>query len=64
MLTQAQQNVIQESLIRGVARNRKDASEAGCAALRKQLQELLEEEVAKQRAAARAEAEVSGSNPF
>ena len=33
MLTQPQQDVIQELLIRGVARNRRDAYEAGYAAL-------------------------------
>ena len=64
MLTQSQQDIIQESLIRGVARNRKDAYEAGCEALRRQLQELLEEEMAKEKAAARAEAEAIGRNPF
>jgi hypothetical protein len=64
MLTQEQQNIIRQSLVRGVARNRKDACEAGCAALRRQLQELLEEEEAKQNAAARAEAEAIGRIPF
>jgi hypothetical protein len=61
MLTQEQEYIIRQSL---VARNRKDACEVGCAALRRQLQELLAEEEAKQNAAARAEAEAIGRNPF
>ena len=48
MLTQEQEYIIRQSLVRGVARNRKDACEVGCAALRRQLQELLTEEEAKQ----------------
>ena len=64
MLTQEQEYIIRQSLVSGVARNRKDACEVGCAALRRQLQELLTEEEAKQNAAARAEAEAIGRNPF
>ena len=64
MLTQEQEYIIRQSLVRGVARNRKDACEVGCAALRKRLQQLLAEEEAKQNAAARAEAEAIGRNPF
>ena len=64
MLTQEQEYIIWQSLVRGVARNRKDACEVGCAALRKRLQQLLAEEEAKQNAAARAEAEAIGRNPF
>jgi hypothetical protein len=52
--TQEQDDVIQQALMRALAKNRKEAYEAGCAALRRQLQELLEEENAKQKAAARA----------
>jgi hypothetical protein len=48
----------------GVARNRKEACETGCASLRRQLQELVEEENAKQKAAARAETETIGRALF
>jgi hypothetical protein len=64
MVTQEQDEVIQQALVRGLVKNRKDAYEAGCAALRRQLQELVEEESAKEKAAARGVAEAIERNPF
>jgi hypothetical protein len=62
VVTQEQEGVIQYAVMRGLAKNRNEAYEAGCAALRRQLQELLQEENAKQKAAARAEAEAIAHN--
>lgn len=64
MLTQEQEYIIRPSLVCGVARSRKDACEVGCAARRRQLQELLAEKEARHVAAARAETEATGRNPF
>jgi hypothetical protein len=64
MLTQEQDYIIQQALMRGLAKNRKEAYEAGCQALRRQLQELRDEENAKQKAAVRAEADAIARNPF
>ena len=50
--------------MRGLAKSRKEAYEAGCKTLRRQLQKLREEENAKQKAAARAESEAIARNPF
>jgi predicted metal-binding protein len=48
----------------GLVKNHQEAYELGCAALRRQLQELKDEEAAKHEAAARAEAEAIASNEF
>ncbi len=64
MMTQEQEHVIAQALMRGLVKNHKEAYEAGCAALRRQLQELEEEEAAKREAAALAEAEAIARNEF
>ena len=64
MMTQEQEHVIAQALMRGLVKNHKEAHEAGCAALRRQLQELQEEENAKLDAAARAEAEAIARSQF
>ena len=64
MMTQEQEHVIAQALMRGLVKNHKEAYEAGCAALRRQLQELQEEENAKLDAAARAEAEAIARSQF
>lgn len=64
MMTQEQEHVIAQALMRGLVKNHAEAYEAGCAALRRQLQELKEEEAAKLEAAARAEAEAVALNQF
>jgi hypothetical protein len=64
MVIHEQDEVVRQAIVRGLVRNRKDAHEAGCAALRRQLQELVEEESAKEKAAARAGAEAIERNPF
>lgn len=64
MITQEQEDVIAQALLRGLVKNHKEAYEAGCAALRRQLQELQDEENAKRNAATRAEAEAIASNAF
>jgi hypothetical protein len=64
MMTREQEDVIDHAVIRGVVRNHKEAYEAGCAALRRQLRELKEEEDAKREAAARAEADAVARNQF
>ena len=58
MLTSEQEHVVAQSVLRGIVKNHQEAYEAGCSALRRQLQELTEEESAKHAAAARAEAQV------
>jgi ABC-type Zn uptake system ZnuABC Zn-binding protein ZnuA len=64
MMTREQEHVIEQALVRGLVKNHREAYEAGCAALRRQLQELKEEEAAKLEAAARAEAEAIALNQF
>jgi len=64
MMTQEQEHVIAQALMRGLVKNHKEAYEAGCAALRRQLRELQEEENAKLDAAARAEAEAIARSQF
>lgn len=64
MMTREQENVIEQALVRGLVKNHPEAYEMGCAALRRQLRELEEEETAKREAAARAEAEAVARNPF
>jgi len=64
MMTQEQEHVIAQALMRGLVKNHKEAHEAGCAALRRQLRELQEEENAKLDAAARAEAEAIARSQF
>ncbi|MBV8772701.1 MAG: hypothetical protein JO166_10310 [Deltaproteobacteria bacterium] len=64
MMTLEQQHVIDEAVSRGIVKNHKAAYEAGCAALRRQLDELKREEQAKIEAAARAEAEAIARNQF
>ena len=64
MMTREQEHVIEQAVVRGLVKNHKEAYEAGCAALRRQLQELQDEESAKRNAATRAEAEAIASNPF
>jgi ABC-type Zn uptake system ZnuABC Zn-binding protein ZnuA len=64
MMTQEQEHVIAQALMRGLVKNHAEAYEAGCSALRRQLRELEEEEAAKLQVAARAEAEAIASNEF
>ena len=64
MMTQEQEHVIAQALMRGLVKNHKEAYEAGCAALRRQLQELQEEENAKLQAATQAESEAIARNQF
>jgi hypothetical protein len=64
MMNREQEYVIEQALVRGVVKNHAEAHEAGCAALRRQLCELDEEEKAKHEAAARAEAEAIARNQF
>jgi hypothetical protein len=64
MMNREQESVIEQALVRGLVKNHREAYEAGCAALRRQLRELEEEEAAKREAAARAEAEAVARNPF
>lgn len=64
MMTREQQHVFDEAVTRGIVTNHKAAYEIGCAALRRQLTELKEEEKAKCDAAARAEAEAIARNQF
>lgn len=62
MMTQEQQRVFEEAVTRGLVKNHRQAYETGCAILRRQLQELKDEEKAKLQAAARAEAEALARN--
>jgi hypothetical protein len=64
MMTQEQQHIFEQAVIRGIVSNYKQAYEAGAAALRRQLDELKQEEKAKLEAAARAEAEAIARNQF
>ena len=64
MMTREQENVVEQALVRGVVKNHREAYEMGCAALRRQLRELEDEEAAKREAAARAESEAVARNPF
>ena len=64
MMTKEQEYVIAQALVRGLVKNHTEAYEAGCAALRRQLRELKEEDNAKSAAAARAESEALDHNPF
>lgn len=57
MLTREQEQIIDQALIRGSVKSHREAHEMGCAALRRQLQELEQEEAAKVAAALRAEHE-------
>jgi predicted metal-binding protein len=64
MMNPEQDHVIAQALMCGLVKNHQEAYELGCAALRRQLQELKDEEAAKHEAAARAEAEAIASNEF
>jgi hypothetical protein len=64
MMTREQERIFDEAVTRGIVKNHKAAYEIGCAVLRRQLDELREEEKAKQEAAARAEAEAIARNQF
>lgn len=64
MMTREQEHVTEQALVCGLVKSHTEAHEIGCAALRRQLQELKEEEVAKLEAAARAEAEAVALNQF
>lgn len=64
MMTREQEHVFEQAVLRGLVKNHQQAYEAGFAALRRQLQELEEEEAAKREAAARAESEAVARNPF
>ena len=64
MMSREQEHVIEQAVVRGLVRNHKEGHEMGCAALRRQLRELEEEEAAKREAAARAESEAVARNPF
>jgi hypothetical protein len=64
MMTREQEHVFEQAALRGLVKNRQQVFEIGCAALRRQLQELEEEEAAKREAAARAESEAIARNPF
>ena len=64
MMTREQEQIIEQALIRGLVKTHKEAHDVGCAALRRQLQELREEENAKIEAAARAESEAIARDPF
>jgi len=57
MLTREQEQIIDQALMRGLVKSHREAHEMGCAALRRQLQELEQEEAAKVAAALRAEHE-------
>ena len=63
-MTQEQQQVFEQAVLSGIARNAKEAYEAGCAALRRQLAELKAEQIAKQQAAQKSEDEFIASNQF
>ena len=56
-MTEEQERVFEQAVVRGLVRNLPQAYEAGSAALRLKLQELEEEEIAKQKASELAEAE-------
>ncbi len=62
MMTREQEQIIEQAVVRGLVKSHREAYEAGCAALRRQLNELNEEEKAKCEAAARAEAEALAGN--
>lgn len=64
MMTKEQEQILEHALIRGIVKNHREAYEAGCAALRRQLRELDVEEAAKREAAALAEAEAIAQNQF
>lgn len=64
MMTREQEQVVDQALMRGIVKSHREAHEMGCAALRRQLQELQEEENAKLEAATRAEAEAIACNEF
>lgn len=64
MMTREQEYVIEQALVRGLVKNHREAHEAGCATLRRQLHKLYEEEKAKHEAAARAEAQALACNEF
>jgi hypothetical protein len=57
MLSREQEHIIEQALMRGLVKSHREAHEIGCAALRRQLQELEQEEAAKLAAAMRAEHE-------
>jgi hypothetical protein len=64
MMTREQQHVFDEAVVRGLVKNHEAAYEAGCAALRRQLDELKREEERKLEAAANAESEAIARNQF
>ena len=64
MMTKEQEQVLEQAVLRGLVKNHREAYEAGCAALRRQLRELQAEENAKLEAAARAETEAIARNQF
>jgi hypothetical protein len=64
MMTREQEQIVDQALICGLVKSHREAYELGCAALRRQLQELQEEERAKVEAATRAEGEALARNQF
>ena len=64
MMIREQEQVLEQAVMSGLAKNHEEAYEAGCTALRRQLHELKEEERAKHGAASRAEAEALACNEF
>ena len=64
MMTHEQEHIFDQAVLRGVVKNHREAYEAGCSALRRQLLELTEEETAKHEAAARAEAQALARDQF
>lgn len=64
MMTREQEQVVDQALMRGIVKSHREAHEMGCAALRRQLRELEEEEKAKYEAAALAETQaLAGTGP-
>jgi len=63
-MTREQEQIIDQALMRGIVKSHREAHELGCATLRRQLQELQEEERAKLEAATRAEGEAIACNQF
>lgn len=61
-MTEEQEQVFEQAVVRGLVKNLQEAYEAGSAALRLKLQELQEEERAKQKVSELAEAEALARN--
>ena len=63
-MAREQEQVFEQAVIHGLVKNYRQACEVGCAALRRQLHELKEEEKVKLEAAAGAEAAAIARNQF